>query len=150
MTFNMDAAASPNIDELVAKGWEPFENKGFIGLIGPVLFKTHDKRTRCGFLASDKHENRNGVIHGGMLAAFADRSLGTAARQGRSDIRTATIELSMHYVSSVNIGEFVEADCEIVRMTRTLAFMRATLTVGTRIVATAEGVWKILTPKEAT
>jgi uncharacterized protein (TIGR00369 family) len=148
--MSVDTAPGParTMDDLLADGWEPFENKGFIGLIGPVVFRSHEGRTQCGFVASDKHENRNGVIHGGMLAAFSDRSLGTGARLGRPGIKTATIELSMHYVSSVNVGEFVQIDCEIVRMTKTLAFMRGTLTVGTRVVATAEGVWKIMPPKE--
>lgn len=139
----------PTMDELVAKGWQSFEDKGFIGLIGPIVFKTHESKTYCGFVASDKHENRNGVIHGGMLAAFSDRALGTAVRHARPGIKTATIELSMHYVSSVDIGEFVEMECEVVRLTRSIAFMRGILSVGNRTVATAEGVWKITTPNEA-
>jgi uncharacterized protein (TIGR00369 family) len=134
-------------DSLIAQGWEAFENTGFIGLIGPILFKRDDRGLRFGFLADPKHENRRGVIHGGMLAAFSDRALGAAARDVQAGISVATIELGVHYVSAVNVGEFVEAECETVRMTRSLAFMRGTLMVGDRVVATAEGVWKILSPK---
>jgi acyl-coenzyme A thioesterase PaaI-like protein len=148
MNVEISPGPPPTMDELAADGWQSFEDKGFIGLIGPIVFRNREGTTYCGFVAGDKHENRNGVIHGGMLAAFSDRALGTAVRQARPGIRTATIELSMHYVSSVDIGEFVEMECEIIRMTRSIAFMRGTLSVGSRIVATAEGVWKITVPNE--
>jgi acyl-coenzyme A thioesterase PaaI-like protein len=50
----------------------------------------------------------------------------------------------------VQIGEFVEAKCEVVRRTRSLIFMNAELVVGDRVVATAKGIWKALgKPKPA-
>jgi hypothetical protein len=50
----------------------------------------------------------------------------------------------VHFVDAVQIGEFVEAKCEVVRRTRALVFMNAELVVCTRVVATAKGVWKTL------
>jgi acyl-coenzyme A thioesterase PaaI-like protein len=47
-------------------------------------------------------------------------------------------------LSTVQIGEFVEAKCRPVRRTRALVFMEADLIVGKRVVATAKGVWKTL------
>jgi acyl-coenzyme A thioesterase PaaI-like protein len=47
-------------------------------------------------------------------------------------------------LSTVQIGEFVEAKCRLVRRTRALVFMEADLIVGKRVVATAKGVWKTL------
>jgi acyl-coenzyme A thioesterase PaaI-like protein len=56
----------------------------------------------------------------------------------------ATVQLDVQFVEAVQIGEFVEANCRVVRRTRALVFMRAELVVGERIVATANGVWKTL------
>lgn len=137
-----------SLESLLADGWKEFEKTGFIGLIGPILFKEDGGKIRYGFLADPKHENRRGVIHGGMLAAFADRAIGAAARASREGVGVATIEIGVHYMASVNVGDLVVADCEVVRMTRSLAFMRGTLTVADRVVATTEGVLKLLTPKE--
>ena len=50
----------------------------------------------------------------------------------------------LHVCSLGRIGEFVEAHCEVMRVTRSLIFMRSTLMVGDRLVAMASGVWKIL------
>jgi acyl-coenzyme A thioesterase PaaI-like protein len=44
----------------------------------------------------------------------------------------------------VQIGEFVEAKCRVVRRTRSLIFMSGEFVVGDRTVATANGVWKAL------
>ena len=51
--------------------------------------------------------------------------------------------LSVQFVGAVRHGEFVVADCEVVRLTRSIIFMRSKVTVGTRTVAIASGVWKI-------
>ena len=58
--------------------------------------------------------------------------------------RQATVQLDMHFIDAVQIGDFVEAKCTVVRRTRSLVFMAAELVVGDRVVATAKGVWKTL------
>jgi len=54
------------------------------------------------------------------------------------------VQLDVHFIDAVQVGEFVEAKCTVVRRTRSLIFMSAELVVGPRIVATAKGVWKTL------
>ncbi|HKG76799.1 MAG TPA: PaaI family thioesterase, partial [Beijerinckiaceae bacterium] len=90
-----------------------------------------------------KHANLNNVVQGGMLMTFTDRAFGRTAWQvaGRS---TATIQFDMQFVSAARIGEFIETQPEVVRHTSALVLMRGTLFTGSRIVATAHGVWKIL------
>jgi acyl-coenzyme A thioesterase PaaI-like protein len=51
---------------------------------------------------------------------------------------------NVQFIAAVQLGEFVEAHCEVVRLTRSIIFMRATMLVGTRTVALASGIWKIL------
>ncbi len=73
---------------------------------------------------------------------FADRALGMAAYDANDRRPQATVQLDVHFVDAVQIGEFVEARCQVVRRTRSLTFMSATLLVGERVVVTANGVWK--------
>ena len=54
------------------------------------------------------------------------------------------MQLNVHYVGAVQLGEFAYVRSELVKVTRSLVFLRGTMTVGDRIVATADGVWKIL------
>ena len=125
-------------------GWEPYSDSGFIGLIGPLWMRRNGENLAFAFLAEPKHRNRRGVVQGGMLMTFADRALGTTVWYAIGQRAEATVQLDTHFVDAVRIGEFVEAHCEIVRRTRSILFMRATLMVGSRVVATANGVWKVL------
>jgi hypothetical protein len=50
----------------------------------------------------------------------------------------------MQFVTAADLGAFVELRPEVVRKTASLVFMRGDLTVGSRVVATATGICKIL------
>ena len=127
-----------------AAGWEPYRDEGFIGLVGPFWTKVSGDTHHYAFKAEDKHHNRRGVVQGGMLMTFADRSMGMTCWYANERQPQATVQLDMHFVDAVQVGEFVEAKCRVVRRTRSLIFMAAELVVGTRVVATANGVWKTL------
>jgi acyl-coenzyme A thioesterase PaaI-like protein len=79
-----------------------------------------------------------------MLMTFADRSMGMTSWYANGKKPQATVHLDVHFVDAVQIGEFIEAKCRVVRRTRSLMFMSGELSVGERVVATANGVWKIL------
>ena len=138
----MDAKTEPF--DPAAQGWEIYPGEGFIGLVGPFWMKKDGESYRYGFLAEKKHHNRRGVVQGGMIMTFADRSMGMTAWYANDKKPQATVHLDVHFVDAVQIGEFVEATCRIVRRTRSLIFMSGELTVGDRVVATANGVWKAL------
>jgi acyl-coenzyme A thioesterase PaaI-like protein len=50
----------------------------------------------------------------------------------------------MQFMGAVELGDFVEAHCEVVRKTRSVLFIESKLKVGSRIVASGSGIWKIL------
>ena len=137
-----DQAAKPF--DPAAQGWELYTDEGFIGLVGPFWIRHHGDRHDVAFVAEHKHHNRRGVVQGGMLMTFADRSMGMTCWYANGRVRQATVQLDMHFVDAVQIGEFVEAKCRVVRRTRSLIFMSGELVVGERTVATANGVWKTL------
>src|SRR5437588_4838576 len=127
-----------------AAGWEPYRDEGFIGLVGPFWMRRSGDSYLYAFIAEPKHHNRRGVVQGGMLMTFADRSMGMTSWYANERQPQATVQLDVHFIDAVKIGEFVEAKCTVVRRTRSLVFMSADLVVGARIVATAKGVWKVL------
>ena len=127
-----------------AAGWEPYPDKGFIGLVGPFWMRQCGDSYRYAFLAQPKHENRRGVVQGGMLMTFADRSMGMTCWYANGRRPQATVQLDVHFIDAVQIGDFVESRCRVVRRTRALVFMSGELVVGDRVVATANGVWKTL------
>jgi len=83
-----------------------------------------------------RHRNRNGVVHGGVLMTLADTAVGTIARRSVKIAKAATIQLDQHFVRRVDVGDFVEARCEIVRAARSLIFITCLLSVRSEIVGT--------------
>ena len=133
---------SPPFDP-AAEGWQPPSDHGFVEHVGPIWTKPHEGALAHGFVAEQKHANLLNVVQGGMLMTFADRSLGMTAWYANGEKPQATVH-DVHFIDAVQIGEFVEAKCRVVRRTRSLIFMAAELVVGERVVATANGVWKTL------
>jgi acyl-coenzyme A thioesterase PaaI-like protein len=132
-----------NLDPAAA-GWEPYTDEGFIGLVGPFWRRPSAESYLYAFTALQKHHNRRGVVQGGMLMTFLDRSMGMTCWYANGQQPQATVQLDVQFVDVVQIGQFVEAKCRVVRRTRALVFMRAELLVGERVVATANGIWKTL------
>ena len=128
-----------------ADGWEQISNHtAFGGLVGPIWRKDENGTPLFGFTVAPKHLNRAGNLHGGMLMTLADQSMAMTARVATGGKRHATIELNTQFVGGVKIGEFVVSYPEVVRVTRSVVFMRATMLVGKRVVVTTNGIWKIL------
>ena len=128
----------------VPEGWVPQHETTFGTHVGPFYFASTGGAAECGFIADERHGNRRGVVHGGMLATAFDVALGVAGREASGAHQHATIQLNVQFVGGMKIDEFAVIRCEVTRITRSLVFMRGVMRVGDRVIATADGIWKTL------
>ena len=129
---------------LKASGWSVVETTGFLHLIGPLWQRVIDGEHEYALVAQDKHHNRRGLVQGGVIMTFADRSCGMTARYVSGRPTLATIQLDTHFVESGKIGEILLSKPRVVRATRSLIFLSTEVTVDKRCIAMASGVFKIL------
>ena len=136
------------IDKAAAKlksdGWAIVETTGFIHLIGPLWQRAAGDSYEYALAAQDKHHNRRGLVQGGVLMTFADRTCGMTARHVTGKHTMATIQLDVHFVEAGKIGEILISRPRVVRATRSLIFVSTEVTVDKRCIAMANGVFKIL------
>jgi acyl-coenzyme A thioesterase PaaI-like protein len=136
------------IDKAAAKlksdGWSVVEATGFIQLIGPFWQRAVDGGYEYALATQDKHHNRRGLVQGGVLMTFADRTCGMTARHITGKQTMATIQLDVHFVEAGKIGEILISRPRVVRATRSLIFVNTEVTVDKRCIAMANGVFKIL------
>ena len=130
--------------DFAANGWRLHDTKGFLGLVGPVWERIEEDGPVLAFQAEDKHRNLRDVVQGGMLMTVADRLLGAFARSHNDQRPQATIQLDVHFLAPVHIGDVVLGRARMVRNTRSLMFVTGELTVDGKTVVTASGVWKKL------
>ena len=135
----IDAAA-----KLKSDGWKTVENTGFLQLIGPLWQRLVDGVHEYALIAEDKHHNRRGLVQGGVLMTFADRTCGMTARYASGKMTLATVQLDTHFVEAGKIGEVLISRPHVVRSTRSLIFLTTEVTVDKRVIAMASGVFKIL------
>src|SRR5436309_12338390 len=130
--------------KLRSDGWSIVETTGFLHLIGPLWQRVVDGEHEYALVAQDKHHNRRGLVQGGVIMTFADRTCGMTARYVSGRPTLATIQLDTHFVESGKIGEILVSKPHVVRSTRTLIFITTEVTVDRRCIAMASGVFKIL------
>src|SRR5450755_2254475 len=94
-------------EKLRASGWSVVETSGFLHLIGPLWQRLVDGEHEYALVAQDKHHNRRGLVQGGVLMTFADRTCGMTARQVSGRTTLATVQLDVHFVESGKIGEIL-------------------------------------------
>ncbi|MCJ2139728.1 PaaI family thioesterase [Methylobacterium sp. E-066] len=128
-----------------SEGWTAVEDQGFIAHVGPLHVRDSDGA--YAFRAEQKHANLIGVVHGGMLMSFADRALGETAMRAADGANCVTIQLEMKFIDVGRLGDWIEVHPQVVKRTGSLVFMRGDVREGKRLVASADGVWKILRRK---
>jgi acyl-coenzyme A thioesterase PaaI-like protein len=131
-------------DKLRSDGWKIVETTGFLHLIGPLWQRTVDGEHEYALIAEDKHHNRSGLVQGGVLMTFADRTCGMTARFISGKPKLATVQFDTHFVEPGKIGEVLISKPHVVRSTRSLIFITTEVTVDRRCIAMASGVFKIL------
>jgi acyl-coenzyme A thioesterase PaaI-like protein len=131
-------------EKLKASGWTIVETSGFLSLVGPLWQRVVDGEHEYAIEAQDKHHNRRGLVQGGLLMTFADRSCGMTARYVSGRPTLATVQMDTHFVDSGKIGEILISKPRVVRATRSLIFLTTEVTANERCIAMASGVFKIL------
>ena len=88
------------------------QQPAFAALMGMKITHVSRDKVTAEMPVRDDLENRNGVLHGGALMAFADNLGGTAAIANLADgARTATIESKTNFFAPIPIGDTAHAEC---------------------------------------
>lgn len=139
--------ALPDFDP-EAHGWERDDTDRFVCHVGQFWRRVDEGRESVGFVASEKHLNRNGTVHGGMLVTLFDHVLGSECHrvvpQGE---RMATVQINTQLIRMAYPGEFVTATASVIRATRSLIFVRAMCCVRDEPILSGDAVVKRLRPR---
>lgn len=88
------------------------QQPAFAALMGMKITHVSRDKVLAEMPVRGELENRNGVLHGGALMAFADNLGGTAAIANLADgARTATIESKTNFFAPIPIGDTAHAEC---------------------------------------
>lgn len=129
-------------------GWRALPGAAMPGGLGVPWAKKVDGAWHYGLPTTPDHDNKNGVVHGGVLMAFADHALSFLAWEAAERAPCTTIQLNSHFLDGVRPGEFIVLRGEVTRRTRGLVFVRGVICVAggseIRDVGAVDGIWRVL------
>ena len=126
-----------------AHGWSPIENDQMPANLGTPWRKRVGDAWRYGLQTRPDHANPAGAVHGGVMVAFADHTLGCYVEESAQGAPNVTIQLNTHFLHAVEPGAFLELRGEITRETGSLVFVRGLIAVGTQDVVALDGIWRV-------
>ena len=125
-------------------GFRPVDNlTGFAAANGPWFERVEKNRVIRAFKPGLQHANALGIVHGGMLAAFLDSAMGTAVLHTLNR-RAVTLRLSLDYLGPGRVGDWLQAEGEVVGHDEHVAQVRGRLYGPRHEVLTGLGAFALL------
>ncbi|AMN42538.1 PaaI family thioesterase [Rhodoplanes sp. Z2-YC6860] len=111
---------------------KPEEQPPFAEFMGMKITHVSPERVTAELAVTRNLTNRNGVMHGGAVMAFADNLGGTAATANlpASGGSTATIESKTNFFAGIPEGDVAKAECTPLHRGRTTTVWQTKITRG--------------------
>lgn len=120
-------------DSHIPPGFRPFlvTEAPFDQNMAPIYFRRDDLDYSMGLRLEKKHCNYQDFMHGGAMATLADMCMGTVHRRPREPrVHTVTASMSIDYIGSAKIGDWVEGTAKVLKQGRRLYFSECLITIG--------------------
>jgi acyl-coenzyme A thioesterase 13 len=118
----------------------------FVAHIGPLYMRRDAGGPCIGVRLLPHHCNPFGEAHGGFVAALADFVCAYHMLKGPEPTPSVvTIQLGTQMIAGARLGEWLQGSATLRRKGRTIAHVGCDFTVGDRLVAHADAVFRVLT-----
>ena len=125
-----------------------FKSSLFTNPWEPLYSKVMKNHVSMGTWLRDVHCNSRGIVHGGFVSTIADNAMGLTCVEGlksqeRKVTSLVTISLNVDFVGMAKLGDWLQTNSQIVKLTRSLGFISCHLTANEEIIARATSTYKI-------
>jgi uncharacterized protein (TIGR00369 family) len=117
----------------VTDAWEPLFSRKLDGVV------------QIGLTVRPAHCNSRGLPHGGVIAALADNAMGLSCGTALPSVSgLVTVGLSVDYVGSAKLGQWLQVEPRVLRVGNSMAFADALVTADGAIVARASASFRVM------
>lgn len=115
----------------------------------PIFEKTTGAGIVLGLHLRTAHTNRRGLIHGGVIAALADKAMGhSCGHVMGGGASLVTVSLSLDYVGSASIGQWMSIETDVIRTGKTICFTQCLIKADGAVIARGNATFRVV-PKAA-
>ena len=136
----------------IPDGFEPhFRKSPLTDPWEPLYSKRTDKAVIIGLRLAKPHTNGRGLVHGGLITALADNAMGYSCAQAMGwQSSLVTISLSVDFVASGQIGQWLAVETEVIKAGSTICFAQSLIKADDVVIARANGTFRVVPKKEPT
>ncbi len=118
---------------------------GFMKHNGGLLFREISENEYEFKTTIEKNNlNTNNITHGGYIASIIDSGAGTGAHRAAKSSMCVTISLDIKFIGATKLGDEVIGFVKILKRTKSMVFLICHLKCNEKNIASASGIWKIL------
>ena len=130
----------------IPDGFKPhFRKSDFTNPWEPIYSQVLPDGVQLGLAVAAAHTNSRGFVHGGLIAALSDNTMGIACGLSLGGgARLVTASLVTDYISSGEMGEWLVFDAEVLKSGRRLCFAQCLVTANDRLIARASATFSTL------
>ncbi|HEX5380398.1 MAG TPA: PaaI family thioesterase [Phenylobacterium sp.] len=111
----------------------------------PLYSRKTEGAVVIGLQLTEAHTNSRGFAHGGLISALADNAMGLSCGHRLGDgASLLTVNLTVDFLGSAQIGQWLEFDTIFVKPGSTLCFAQAFVTADGAPCARANAVFRVV------
>ena len=115
----------------------------------PLYSKRTDNAVIIALRLARPHTNGRGLIHGGLIAALADNAMGYSCAHKMGGVASlVTIGLSVDFVGTAEVGQWLAVESEVIKTGRTICFAQSLIKADDVVIARANATFRVV-PKKA-
>src|ERR1700675_2625696 len=136
-------------DQTIPEGFEP-QSRGspLTDSFGAIYDKLTPEAIILGLWLAKPHTNARGFVHGGLIAALPDKAMGhSCGHQMRGAVSLVTVSMSIDFISSAQIGQWLTVETDVIKTGSTLCFAQCLVTADGVAIARANGTFRVVPKK---
>lgn len=130
----------------IPDGFAPhFKKSGLTDPWEPLYSRNTGEALQIGLRAGPAHTNSRGFVHGALITALADNAMGLSCALSLNGLTGfVTVGLSVDFLSSAQIGQWLEVRPVVLRAGKSLCFSTATIHADDTLCARANATFRAM------
>ncbi len=115
----------------------------------PIYSKQTPDAIILGLRLATPHTNARGFAHGGLIAALTDKAMGHSCGHKMRGVHSlVTVSMSIDFISSAQIGQWLTVDTDVIRTGRTICFAQSLVKADAVVIARANATFRVVPRKK--
>ncbi len=114
----------------------------------PIYWKQTPDAVILGLRLATPHTNARGFVHGGLIAALADKAMGhSCSHKMRNASSLVTVSMSIDFIGSAQIGQWLTVETDVIKTGSTICFTQCFVKADDVVIARANATFRVVKKK---